>query len=52
MRTYDAKDGQRRWVTEVVADNVRFLDKRGNTNLQDIGMIGSEVEYNEEDIPF
>lgn len=52
VRTYDAKDGQRRWVTEVVADNVRFLDKRGNTNLQDIGMIGSEVEYNEEDIPF
>ena len=52
VRTYDAKDGQRRWVTEVVADNVRFLDKRGNTNLQDISMIGSEVEYNEEDIPF
>jgi len=52
VRTYDAKDGQRRWATEVVADNVRFLDKRGNTNTQDTGSIGSEVEYNEEDIPF
>ena len=27
VRSYE-KDGQRRWVTEVVADNVRFLDKR------------------------
>jgi single-strand DNA-binding protein len=28
-RTYDAKDGTRRYVTEVVADEVQFLD-RGN----------------------
>ena len=52
VRTYDTKDGQRRWATEVVADNVRFLDKRGNTNTQEVNTIGSEVEYNEEDIPF
>lgn len=26
-RTYDAKDGTRRYVTEVVADEVQFLDK-------------------------
>src|SRR5690606_10948139 len=25
-RSYTARDGSRRWVTEVVADNVRFLD--------------------------
>ena len=29
VRTYDAKDGTKRWVTEVVAENVRFLDKKG-----------------------
>lgn len=28
-RTYDAQDGSRRYVTEVVADNVEFLTPRG-----------------------
>ena len=28
VRTYDDKDGQKRWVTEVVANNVRFLDSK------------------------
>ena len=33
-RNYDDKDGKRVYVTEVVADNVRFLDSRnaGDTN--------------------
>ena len=33
-RSYDDKDGKRVYVTEVVADNVRFLDSRnaGGTN--------------------
>jgi single-strand DNA-binding protein len=26
VRSYDAQDGTRRWVTEVVAQDVRFLD--------------------------
>lgn len=49
VRTYDSKDGQRRWVTEVVAEDVRFLDKRPQ---HEHGEIGHEVEYNEEQIPF
>jgi single-strand DNA-binding protein len=52
VRTYDAKDGQRRWVTEIIADNVRFLDKRESNNTQGIGSVGSEVEFTEDDIPF
>lgn len=28
IRFYETKDGQRRWVTEVVAENVRFLSPR------------------------
>jgi single-strand DNA-binding protein len=28
IRTYDDNSGQRRWMTEVVADNVRFLSPR------------------------
>jgi len=27
IRSYDGKDGQRKYVTEVVADTVQFLDK-------------------------
>jgi single-strand DNA-binding protein len=45
VRSYD-KDGQRRWVTEVIADNVRFLDRRKEES------IGQEVEFNEQEIPF
>ena len=28
-RNYDAKDGTKRYVTEVVADEIQFLDKKG-----------------------
>jgi single-strand DNA-binding protein len=51
VRTYDTKDGQRRWVTEVVADSVRFLERRESSNTQGIDSVGSEVEITE-DIPF
>lgn len=30
IRTYDGNDGNRRWVTEVVADNVEFLSSNSN----------------------
>lgn len=34
-RSYDGQDGQKRYVTEVVADNIQFLDSRnGNTTNQ------------------
>jgi single-strand DNA-binding protein len=52
VRTYDDKEGQRHWVTEVVAENVRFLDKRENSGGQNAGSVGNEVEFNDEDIPF
>lgn len=31
-RSYDAQDGTKRYVTEVVADNVRFLSSKGNNS--------------------
>ena len=31
-RTYDAKDGTKRYVTEVVAEEVQFLDSKGSRN--------------------
>lgn len=41
-RTYDAQDGTKRYVTEVVADNVQFLDRangssNGGNNNGDFG---------------
>ena len=55
VRTYEAKDGGKRWVTEVVAGAVHFLDKRGeraaDTNVGG-NEIGHEVEYDDDSIPF
>lgn len=34
-RSYDAQDGSRRYVTEVVADNVQFLGGRSNNASQE-----------------
>lgn len=33
-RSYDGQDGQKRYVTEVIADNVQFLDSKGSTSNQ------------------
>jgi single-strand DNA-binding protein len=52
VRTYDDKEGQRRWITEVVGENVRFLDKRESGGGQGIKGLGNEVDFNEDDIPF
>jgi single-strand DNA-binding protein len=42
-RSYDAKDGSRRYVTEVVADEVQFLEW-GNGNKANVS--GNNSEYN------
>ena len=60
IRTYDAKDGQRRWVTEVIAETVRFLDRRTGTGTgtgtgsgeQGISSVGDEMSFTDDDIPF
>ena len=32
-RTYDGEDGKKRYITEVVADNVQFLDSKGSREM-------------------
>lgn len=54
IRSFDGNDGQRRWITEVVADTVRFLSPKesgqgGNFGHSDLG---SDVNFSDEDIPF
>lgn len=59
IRSFDGQDGQRRWVTEVIAENVRFLSPKegGNSghnasgNTGDVGTYGHEVSL-DDDIPF
>lgn len=57
-RTYEA-EGQKRTATEVVADDVRFLDWPKDANGQkktppgnDMSDIGTEIDLGEEDLPF
>ena len=53
IRSFEGQDGQRRWFTEVVADNVRFLSpKGGSENTMEPGNIGSEIDFSDDDIPF
>lgn len=61
IRSYDAQDGQKRWVTEVVADDVQFLDKgaakKEETGWEDVGReVRPEdvdvVGAHDDDVPF
>lgn len=62
IRSYDDNQGIRRKTAEVIADNVRFLDRpkdggnaSGNSayGSENSGTgYGSEISFNEEDIPF
>lgn len=59
IRSYDDKEGIRRKVAEIVADNVRFLDggKKKQTEEQEEGgtvedMLNSGTEVDPDDVPF
>lgn len=54
VRSYDAQDGTRKTVAEVVAENVRFLSPK-QTNTQEKNnndFIAGEVEIYDDDLPF
>lgn len=57
IRSYDDNQGIRRRAAEVIAENVRFLDRAKdspsavNSQLQE-SSLGEEISYNEKDIPF
>ncbi len=42
-RSYQTEDGQKRYVTEVVADNVEFLGSKSNNNNQNTSMPKEET---------
>ena len=58
-RTYDAKDGTKRYVTEVIADEVDFLEWGGNKSSEnnnsgsnDFGSTSDITPIDDGDIPF
>ena len=48
-RSYDANDGSKRYVTEIVADEVQFLSTRGGSD-EDPG--AGELKPVDDDLPF
>lgn len=47
-RSYDGQDGQKRYVTEVVADNVQFLGSRANNGASS----NAQPAFNDEATPY
>ena len=65
VRSYDGKDGQKRYATEVVADKAEFIDKseqgasqqdsgfgQQNSGFETTGGFGQPVRSGDCDIPF
>lgn len=54
VRDYEAKDGTKRYVTEVIADEVTFLDKKGDKPVSEnkIDLDNDITEVDGSDIPF
>jgi single-strand DNA-binding protein len=51
IRSYEGQDGQRRWITEVVADTVRFLSPKDSGESSSMDLISAEIE-SDDDLPF
>lgn len=51
IRSYDGKDGNRHWVTEVIANSVEFIERKSDAKNANMTNIGKEVPFDEE-VPF
>jgi single-strand DNA-binding protein len=57
IRSFDGKDGQKRWVTEVIAQAVEFMDRKTDTTqshtepITEASQFGHDVAPDDE-IPF
>ena len=45
IRSFDGKDGQKHWVTEVICNNFEFVEKREQP--KNMAGMGQEVEFDE-----
>ena len=51
-RSYDAQDGSKRYVTEVIADNVEICDSRKEGAQSDGLQNGGFTEVDDDELPF
>lgn len=52
-RSYDAKDGTKRYVTEVTADEVQFLDNKKEQGINPYELYSGEMtQVDDPDVPF
>lgn len=49
-RSWDGPDGQKHFMTEVIANQVLFLDRPAGATLPDVGGVGGDIDPDE--IPF
>ncbi|MDR7418930.1 MAG: single-stranded DNA-binding protein [Armatimonadota bacterium] len=52
IRSYETQDGQKRKVSEVVADGVRFLDRKATGVPAGVAQNDELAEETEQDVPF
>lgn len=56
IRNYEGKDGQRKYITEVIAETVRFLSPKSesdnSSNSGSSDFIGGQFEGADDDLPF
>ena len=51
-RTYDDKDGNKKYITEIVARSVNMLDKKGEIKEEPVSQDLESSAAEEEDLPF
>ena len=47
IRSYEAKDGSKRWVTEVIGNSIDFIEKKENSGFDAMG-----TQVLDEELPF
>src|SRR5690606_1907883 len=52
VRNYDDKDGIRRYITEIVADEVQFLDWGDKNKSDNIPGFSQIIGHSEDELPF
>jgi single-strand DNA-binding protein len=52
IRSYETQDGQKRKVAEVVADGVRFLDRKATGTPAGVAQNEEFAEESEQEVPF
>ena len=54
IRNFDAKDGTKHWVTEVIASNVEFIERKSESKPTSMAQMGTDVTSpaDFENVPF